>query len=89
MFMSDSSALVTPQKATLDYMRKLLLFVSCLRLSPQFQVSLSAAALGMYLYGRICRADNLILPTLQYNISEIRVWNIGEERVKNDFRNRQ
>jgi len=51
MFMSDWSALMTPQKATLDSMHTLSWFISYRRLSPQFQFSLSAAALGMYLYG--------------------------------------
>jgi hypothetical protein len=50
MFMSDWSTLLTPQKATLDSIRTFV-FVSYRRLSPQFQVSLSAAVLGMYLYG--------------------------------------
>jgi|LakMenE01Jun11ns_1017448.scaffolds.fasta_scaffold6954232_2 hypothetical protein len=50
MFMSDWSAFVTPQKATLDSKRTLSCFVSYRRLSPQFQFSLSPAALDMYLY---------------------------------------
>ncbi len=47
MFMFDWSAIMTPQKATLDSMRTLSWFVSYRRLLPQFQ---SAAALGIYLY---------------------------------------
>jgi hypothetical protein len=43
--------LMTPQKATLDSMRILLFFASYLCILPQFQFSLFAAALDMYLYG--------------------------------------
>ncbi len=46
--MSDWSVLMTPQNATLDSKRTLSLFVSHRLLSPQFQFSLSAAALDMY-----------------------------------------
>ncbi len=49
--MFDWNDLMTPQKATLDSMRTLSWFVPCRRLSPQFQFSLSTAALGIYLYG--------------------------------------
>ncbi len=48
MFMSDWISLMTPQKATLDSMR--ILVLSYQRLSPQFQFSLSAVTLGIYLY---------------------------------------
>jgi hypothetical protein len=51
MFMSDWSALMTPQKVTLDSKRTLLWFVFYQRLSPQFQFSLSPAALDIYIYG--------------------------------------
>jgi hypothetical protein len=44
---------MTRQRATMDSKRTLLRFVSYCRLSPQFQFSLSAAALGMYLYGEV------------------------------------
>jgi hypothetical protein len=50
MFMSDRSALMTPQKATLESKRTLLGFIFYRRLSSQFQFSMSAAALGMH-YG--------------------------------------
>jgi hypothetical protein len=40
---------MTSQKATLDSMSTVFLFVSCQRLSPQFQFSLSAVTLGIYL----------------------------------------
>ena len=53
MFMSDWSAFMTPQKATLDSMCTLLWLVSYRRLLPQFKFSLSAAALGIYLYGHM------------------------------------
>ncbi len=49
------SLLMTPRKATLDSMRTLTTlswFVSYRRPSPQFHFSVSAAALGTYLYGR-------------------------------------
>ncbi len=49
-FMSDWSALMTPKKATLDSKHTLWWSVSYRRLSPQFQFSLSPAALDMYLY---------------------------------------
>jgi len=49
--MFDWNDLMTPQKAILDSMRTLSWFVSYRRLSRQFQFSLSAAALGKYLYG--------------------------------------
>ncbi len=51
--MSDWSALMimTPQKATLDSMRTLSRFVSYRRLSSQFQFSLSAVTLVIYLDG--------------------------------------
>jgi hypothetical protein len=42
---------MTPQKATLDSMCTLLLFVFYRRLSPQFQFSLSAVTLDIYLVG--------------------------------------
>jgi hypothetical protein len=42
---------LTPQKAPLDSMHTVSWFVSYRRLSPQFQFSLSAAALGIYQYG--------------------------------------
>jgi hypothetical protein len=51
MFMFDLSALMTPQKATLDSMQPLSWFVSYRRLSPQFQFSLTAVTLGIYLGG--------------------------------------
>ncbi len=44
------SALMTPKKATLDSLRTLSCFVSYRRLSPQFQFSLCAAALGLLRY---------------------------------------
>jgi hypothetical protein len=46
MFMTDRSAFMTPQNATLDSKRTLSWFVSYWRLSSQFQFSLSAATLG-------------------------------------------
>jgi hypothetical protein len=52
MFIFDWSVLMTPQKATMDSMRTPTLFVSYRLLSPQFQFSLSAAALVIYLYGQ-------------------------------------
>jgi hypothetical protein len=45
MFMTDRSALMTPQNATLDSKRILSRFVSYRRLSSQFQFSLSAVTL--------------------------------------------
>jgi hypothetical protein len=54
MFMFCWSALLTPHKATLDSMHTLSWSVSYRRLSPQFQFSLSVAALGIYLYGATC-----------------------------------
>ncbi len=54
MFMFDWSAIMTPQKASLDSMRTLSWFISYRHLSPQFQFSLSAAALGIYLHGHKC-----------------------------------
>jgi hypothetical protein len=53
MFIFDRSVRMTPQKATMDSMRTLTVFVSYRLLSPQFQFSLSAAALGIYLYDQI------------------------------------
>ncbi len=44
------------RNATLESMRTLSWFVSYRRLSPQFQFSLSPAALDMYLYDCICPA---------------------------------
>ncbi len=46
MFMTDRSALMTPQNATLDSNRTLSWFVSYRHLSSQFQFSLSAVTLG-------------------------------------------
>ncbi len=46
MFMTDRSALMTPQNATLDSKRTLSWFVFNRRLSSQFQFSLSAVTLG-------------------------------------------
>ncbi len=46
MFLTDRSALITPQNATLDSLRTLSWFVSYRRLSSQFQFSLSAVTLG-------------------------------------------
>jgi hypothetical protein len=51
MFMYDWSALMAPQKATLGSKPSLSCFISYRHLSPEFQFSLSAAALDMYLYG--------------------------------------
>jgi hypothetical protein len=51
MFMSDWSALKTPEKATLDRKRTLSFFITYRRLSSQVQFSLSPVALEMYLYG--------------------------------------
>jgi hypothetical protein len=53
MFMSDWSALTTPQKATLNSKHTLWGYVSYQRLSPQFKFSLPAAALGTYLSGEV------------------------------------
>ncbi len=47
--MSEWSALMTPQKTILDSLRTLSWLVSYRRLSPQFQFSLSAVTLGIYL----------------------------------------
>jgi hypothetical protein len=44
-----------PQKANLGSKRTLSCFVSYRSLSPQFQFSLSAVTLGIYLGGRIIR----------------------------------
>ncbi len=44
-----TGALLRPQKASLDIMSSLYWFVSYRRLSPQFQFSLSAVTLGIYL----------------------------------------
>jgi hypothetical protein len=49
MLISEWRAIMTPQKATLDSMRTPSWFVSYRRLSPQFQLSLSAVTLGIYL----------------------------------------
>jgi hypothetical protein len=46
MFMTERSALMTLQNATLDSKRTLSRFVSYRRLSSQFQFSLSAVTLG-------------------------------------------
>jgi hypothetical protein len=46
MFMTNRSALMTPQNATLDSKRTLSWFASYRRLSAQFQFSLSADTLG-------------------------------------------
>jgi len=46
MFMTDRSALMTPQNATLDSKRTLSRFLSYRHLSSQFQFSLSAVTLG-------------------------------------------
>jgi hypothetical protein len=60
MFLSAWSALMTPQKATLDSMRTLSLFVSYRRLSPQFQFSQSAVTLVIYLGGFVdCQEKQL------------------------------
>ncbi len=60
MFMSAWSALTTPQKATLDSMRTLSLFVSYRRLSSQFQFSQSAVTLDNYLVGFVdCQEKQL------------------------------
>ncbi len=50
MFIFDWGVCMTPQKATMDGMRTLTLFVSYRLLSPQFQSSLPSAALGIYLW---------------------------------------
>jgi hypothetical protein len=51
-----------PEETNRDSMRTLLCFVvSYRRLSHQFQVSLSAAALGMYLCGRYIHSEHLYL----------------------------
>jgi hypothetical protein len=50
MFMSDWSALMTPQKATMDSTSIFLWFVSYRYIAPQFQFTLSAATLEIYLY---------------------------------------
>jgi hypothetical protein len=54
MFMFDWGALLTSQKAALDSVRKLSLFVSYRRLAPKFQHSPSSVTLGIYRY--LCEA---------------------------------
>jgi hypothetical protein len=67
MFISDWSALMTPQKATLDSMRTLTWFVSYSRLLPMFQFSLSGA-LGLLLRaaGQASNTDHRVYRVTEY-----------------------
>jgi hypothetical protein len=75
MFLSDWSALMTPQKTTLDSKRTLSRFVSYQRLSPQFQFSLSGAALDMYPYDvHIKLYRDISYPLLPWLLRRIRIY---------------
>jgi hypothetical protein len=59
MFMSDWSTLMTPQKAAPGQDAYIFVIRILSMSSPQFQFSLSGAALGIYLHGQSSRGKIL------------------------------